>query len=154
MDDKMLKVLLNLIEKLESNHIFYLLGGSGLLYFHGIVDKVADIDLMICEEDAERTATLLRKIGRAMPNESIEEYGTTHFSEYLIDGVEVDLIAGFTIVKDNERYYFPVNKNADYPFAKIGATKVRLDLLSNWQTYYEMMDRMDKSELIKAFLKS
>lgn len=45
-------VLFSIIKRLEENNILYSLGGSGLLYYLGLVDSVNDWDLTVeCTKD-------------------------------------------------------------------------------------------------------
>ncbi len=135
---------------LNKNNIKFALGASGLLYFKGIVREFNDIDIMILEEDADAIKELFLKIGKLYDKGDNTGYKTKAFMEFLIDEVEVDVIAGFTITKQDMDYYLPlnINKIETIPFS---STTISLDNIEDWLYYYKLMDRKDKVKLIEDF---
>lgn len=74
--------------------------------FQGHYLRFPRIDLMVADHDAECVRTILSEMGASFPSDSIPNpmYRTKTFMEFLIDSVEVDVMAGFAIVKDGKVY--------------------------------------------------
>ncbi|HOO44355.1 MAG TPA: hypothetical protein PKU69_04705, partial [Bacillota bacterium] len=77
-----------------------------------------------------------------------------HFHEYLIDGVDVDMIAGFAINSKNIIYQFPLDQSKPRESIELSDEIIYLDSLSVWLEYYRLMDRKDKVSIIENHLKS
>ena len=93
-----LKVLTDIAKRLNENNIKWGVGASLLLYFKSITDTFNDIDLMVTAEDVDRLRTVLSEIGKMRPSNPNKMYRTRHFYEFVIDGVDVDVMEGFVIV--------------------------------------------------------
>ena len=99
-----LDVLSRIAEKLNADGIGWAIGGSLLLYLKGIAAHFDDIDITVVVEDAESLKSDLLAMGKLMPPNPNRQYKTRHFYEFVIDGVDVDVMAGFVIVKDGKAY--------------------------------------------------
>ncbi len=150
MDHKLL-VLEKLANLFNKNNITWAIGGSVLLYFKGITNHFNDLDVLIHEKDIDKVQILLREEVLLAPIDN-GSYQSTAFMQYIIDGVDIDIIAGFSIMNDKQRYYFPLLTNEDLETYKLNETIVYLDKLSAWSNYYALMQRMDKHKLIEAYL--
>ena len=82
------------------------LGTSMLLYFKGITSAFHDIDLMVADHDAECVRTILLEMGELRPSDPVPNpmYRTKTFMEFLIESIEVDVMAGFAIVHEGTAY--------------------------------------------------
>ncbi len=149
--DKKLKVLEKIAKLLNDNNITFALGASCMLYFKNIVSEFNDIDIMILEEDANKVKELFLKIGDLNDKADNTGYKTKAFMEFVIEEIEIDVIAGFTITKENKDYYLPLNpekiENISYK-----NTIIPLDNIEDWLYYYKLMGRENKASLIKDFL--
>ncbi len=118
--DKKLDILSKIAEKLNEEKIVWAIGASLLLYIKGKTTEFNDIDIMVAEEDVEKLNKVLLTMGDLQQPNPNNLYKTKYFMEYLIDGIDVDIMAGFTIVKDNKEYYFPLKYNdiKEYTFVK------------------------------------
>ena len=152
--EKKLTVLSTIAKELNSRGVFWAVGASVLLYFNGIVRDFHDIDLMVDSCDSEVACQALAALGEMLPAKSQGRYRSEHFSTYLIDGVEVDLIAGYKIVNDGVIYSFPLNRQDVTGTAVVNDTLVPLHSLSVWQRCYELMERPEKARLIAEHLKN
>ncbi len=135
---------------LNESNITWALGASCLLYFKGITEDFNDIDVMVLEEDAQKAKDVLKEIGILISNEDNKNYKTCHFYEFIIDEIEFDIIAGFTINKENKDYYLPLNPSK---IEKIIVDKIDiyLDNLEDWLYYYKLMDRKLKIDMINNY---
>ena len=95
--EKKLKVLSDIAHALNARHVVWAVGASALLYFKGKTDSFHDIDLMVKESDAETAKEQLLQLGSLLPPEPNTQYQTRCFLEFEINGVDVDMMAGFVI---------------------------------------------------------
>lgn len=72
-----------------------------LLCFKGITTEFHDIDLMIAEKDVACVRKILSEMGELPPSKPNPGYKTKTFMEYTVD---VDVMAGFSIVHDGKVY--------------------------------------------------
>lgn len=141
-------VLHKLCQLFHDNNIRFALGGSCLLYYHGIPVNPADIDILIDERDID---SLLRCIE---PFQSVETdpstiYTTTWFRSLKMDGIKIDVMSNFAIQTKNEHYHFPfaiettvIENNLNIP----------LSSLREWELAYTHMNRLDKVKQIQKRL--
>ena len=118
-----------------------------MLYLRGRATNVHDIDLMVDEKDVERAKKLLSEIGKLMPGKDNARYQTRHSHQFVIDGTEVDLIAGFVIVKDGVAHECPLLRKDITDRHDLEGTPVPLHSLSVWREYYTLMGRTEKVAL-------
>ena len=146
--DEKLKVLSDIAHILNKNHVVWAVGGSLLLYFKGKTDIFHDIDLMILEEDIEKLKNLLLPLGKLAPPHSDKQYRTRHFLEFTIETVEIDVMAGLVIVKDEHEYDCSLLPEQIAECTRINGETIPLQSLSDWRRYYELMGRTSKVEMI------
>ena len=156
MDDKekKLSVLWNIAKVLNSNNIIWAVGGSMLLYFKDRTDVFNDIDIMVQEKDVERLKKLLLGMGDLTPQNPNKQYKTRHFLEFSINGVDIDVIAGFVIVCNGKDYDCSLEAQQIAEYTSINGEKIPLQSLDNWRRYYELMGRTDKVEMIDGHIKN
>lgn len=147
-----LSVLEKIAKILNQNKITWAISASLLLYFKGIVDDFQDIDIMISEEDVLVVTNLLANYGTLQQNNPNSKYKTRVFLEYVIDNVEIDIMAGFIIVANNSEYYFPLTKKSISEIIVINDTPIPLQSIEEWKTFYSLMGRMEKVKLIERKL--
>ena len=101
-----IQLLLKIAHRLNEAGVEWALGASMMLYFKDITSDFHDIDLMVVDRDAECVRTILSEMGESFPSASIPNpmYRAKTFMEFFIDSVEVDVMAGFAIVKDGKLY--------------------------------------------------
>ena len=58
-----LKILSEIAEELNKNHIKWALGASGLLYLKGIVDDFNDLDIFAVEDDVPKVVERFDSMG-------------------------------------------------------------------------------------------
>lgn len=146
-DDK-LRVLADIAHVLNAHHVVWAVGGSLLLYFREKADSFHDIDLMVCEEDAEKVRSLLCAMGGLAPAHPNAQYKTRHFLEYTIRGVDVDVLAGFVIVKDGTAYDCSLRPEQIAGCIELHGERIPLQALQDWRRYYELMGRTQKVKMI------
>lgn len=149
-----LNVLSSIAEKLNSAKLTWAVGASLLLYFKGISDSFNDIDLMVVEADAERAKSLLLDMGQMQPPKPNGNYKTPYFYEFVIDGVEVDVMGGFIIVKDGQNYDCSLTRDMIVEHIVVNGQSIPLQAVSDWRRYYKLMRRESKVAMIDAAAQS
>lgn len=147
-----LSVLAMIAKELNERHIVWAVGASMLLYFKNKVPDFHDIDIMVSEDDVEAVKDILLRYGSLQPPNPKARYKTKCFLEFSIDGVDIDVIAGFVIVNDNREYYFPLQAQDIQDYVMLGDTEIPLQSLSEWRKYYLLMGRMEKVKIIDGFV--
>ena len=145
---KKLEVLKKVAKILNDNDITWNLGASCMLYLRGIVEMFDDIDIMVSEEDVLKVESLFSSFESTIkpPN---NQYKTKRFIEYVIDGVDIDVMAGFIIVNKGKDYYFPLSKGTQSEKIILDGVSINLESAETWLRYYELMERKDKVILLK-----
>ena len=106
---------------------------------------------MVADRDAECVRTILSEMGESCSSDSIPNpmYRTKTFMEFLIDSVEVDVMAGFAIVKDEKVYDCALRKEQIVEKMPLGEEVVPLQSPLLWCEYYRLMGRTEKAEMIE-----
>lgn len=145
---KKLTVLSNIAKKLNQRDVTWAIGGSMLLYFKGITNEFNDIDIMVAEEDVEKLKEIILTFGYLLPPNPQSKYRTKHFLEFNVDGVDIDVMAGFTIVNKEKEYYFPLRPGSVSDFTEVNGVQIPLQSVLEWRKYYELMGRTEKVKII------
>ena len=149
---KKLDVLALLAAELNARCGTWAIGASLLLYLKGIASEFHDIDIMVAEADIGAAREALSALGTPQAANPNQQYRTKHFLEYCIQGVEVDVMAGFVIVSGGKEHEFPLRQEDITEHVELNGTLVPLHSVAQWRTYYELMGRTDKVRLIDSHL--
>jgi hypothetical protein len=147
--EKKLTVLSEIAREFNLKQISWAVGASLLLYIKGIADNFNDIDIMVSEDDADKVKLILEAMGQLLPQKENAQFKTKVYLKYLVDGVEVDIFADFTIVSEGKEYRFPLKKGEISELVTINNELVALHSVQVWKHYYELMGRSDKVALIE-----
>jgi hypothetical protein len=130
------------------------IGASVLLHYHGLVDTPRDIDIITSETAADTVASILGGLGNEVhgdPRRGL--YSTSRFLEYVVDGTDVDVMAGFAIKHENGTYVFPFGDAAVVMTKTVDDVTIPLTSLEDWYVLYQLMpDREPKVRLIEDHL--
>ncbi len=140
-------VLKLIAERLNSSGVTWAVGGSMMLYLRGRATNAHDIDLMVDEKQIESARRVLSDMGRLQPDEDNAQYQTRHYYKYVINGVDIDLIAGFVIVKEGVAHECPLLKKDITERRDLEGTSIPLHSLSVWHDYYMLMGRPEKASM-------
>jgi len=150
---KKLNVLAQLAAELNDSDILWAVGASTMLFLRRIVTDFHDIDLMVCEEDIEVAKEILLRHGTLLPTKADSQYDSRHFLEFEVDGVEIDLIAGFVINSaDGKQHVCPLQVEEVDACVDVADVAVSLHALSVWYQYYTWMGRTDRVKQIEEHL--
>ena len=144
-----LNVLCRIAEALNSRNITWAVGASGMLYLNGIADTFHDLDIMVDESHIAEAKAILDTMGTLQERIPHPNFKTKHFLEYVIEGVEADVIAGFIITKDGEDHRLPFDASHIERIVTVKGQQIPLQSRSDWQHYYMLLDRPNKAQMCK-----
>lgn len=147
-----IKILTKIATLLNDANVLYNVGGSAMLYLRDYPIDFNDIDIMVSESAALNVKKLLSKLGQLLPQKNSNNLGTKYFFSFLIDGVHVDLMAGFTIIYQNKSYYFPLDNTTKVDMVLLDGIQIKIASLEDWLTYYKLMERTDKVKMIESIM--
>ena len=150
--NKKIKLLKEIAQRFNTAYITWALGASTLLYFKGITSTFNDIDLMISNDDAESVRKILSEMGELQPPNPNPKYKTKVFMEFVINSVDVDVMAGFSILNDGKIYDCSLDKDQIVEWFTLGNTKIPLQSPLLWCEYYKLMGRKEKVDMIERVL--
>ncbi len=145
-----LTVLSQIAKELNQKNVTWAVGASLLLYVKGIVTDFHDIDIMVAEDDVNEAKAVLFSFGTMQPPNPNIAYKTKHFMEFIVEGVEIDVMAGFVIVNNNKENQISFEKEDIKENIKMNGVSVPLQSVEAWRTYYQLMGRSEKVALIDA----
>ena len=148
--NKKIKLLKEIAQRFNTAYITWALGASMLLYFKGITSTFNDIDLMISNDDAESVRKILSEMGEFQPPNPNPKYKTKVFMEFVINSVDVDVMAGFSILNDGK--ICSLDKDQIVEWFTLGNTKIPLQSPLLWCEYYKLMGRKEKVDMIERVL--
>ena len=150
--NKKIELLKEIAQKFNESNITWALGASMLLYFKKITSTFHDIDLMITNEDVESVREILSQMGELQPPNPNSKYQTKTFMEFIINSIDVDVMAGFSILNDGKVYDCSLDKGQIVEWLTLGDTKIPLQSPSLWCEYYRLMGRKEKVDMIERAL--
>ncbi|CEP40522.1 hypothetical protein [Paraclostridium sordellii] len=136
-------------DKLNKANILWGVGASILLNQFGMVDTPNDIDIFIDIKDIHKADKILKKIGKKREYEETSTYSTKYFYEYVINGIDIDVMAGFAINHDN---------GVSIPFTSLEDWYVIYQLIPNREVKVDMIEKylltngVKKDDLLKRSL--
>ena len=147
-----IELLKKIALQFEKAHITWALGGSMMLYFKGIVPVFQDIDLMVADADAQTAQSILCSMGQMQPQNPNPKFRSKAFMEFVIDSVDVDVIAGFAIVSGDSVVDCSLQKEQIVERMPLGEACIPLQSPALWCRYYRLMDRTEKAQMIEQAL--
>ena len=142
-----LNVLCRIARQFNRKQITWAVGASGMLYLNGIASTFHDLDIMVDEAHIHEAKALLDSMGTLQERIPNPNFKTGHFLEYVIDGVEADIIAGFIITKDGTDHHLPFDASHIDRTVTVNGQQIPLQSRTDWQHYYTLLDRPHKAQL-------
>ena len=144
-----LHILSRVAEGLNSAGVTWCVGASLLLYFRGRTEDFHDIDIMVATEDADKAEQVLNGFAQPRPAEPVPQFGTKRFIEYSIEGVDIDMIAGFSIIQQGREYDCALQPDQIEDTVTVEGQPVPLQALGCWKRFYRLMGRNARADLLK-----
>lgn len=149
----MLNTLTFMGDKLNKANILWGVGASILLNQYGLVDKPNDIDIFVYVDHIEKANEVLEAIGIKRKWEKTTTYSTKYFYEYVINGVDVDVMAGFAINHEAGTYEYVFDNTSILQTQKINGVEIPFTSLEDWYVLYQLIpNREAKVKLIEEYL--
>lgn len=127
------QVLEKVVVCLQHEQIQFGVGGSLLLAQHGLPVVPRDIDLVVALADAERAVQLLADMGTVVEQDKTSLYATEVFQEFMIEGIDIDLMSGLQIRHGEGVFIYPFDEqsidSAGRPFMS----------LVDWYVIYQLI---------------
>ena len=140
-------------EALNDNGITWAVGASILLNHYKLIDKPNDIDILIDLNDIEKADKILKSMGEKKPWDKTANYSTEYFYEYVVNGVDVDVMSGLTINYDKVIFKYIFDKSSITEFKKINGIDIPLTSLEDWYVLYQLIPGRDiKVKMIEDYL--
>jgi hypothetical protein len=148
-----LDVLSYIGEKLNKEDILWGVGASILLNHYGLVENPNDIDIMVHTKDIKKLDIVLKSLGEKKLEEKVSTYATEFFYEYVVKGIDVDVMAGFTINHNEGEYKYIFENNSISEMKNINGVNIPLTTLEDWYVIYQLIpNRNIKVKLIQTYL--
>lgn len=142
-------------EKFNEERIVWGVGASILLNHYGLIDKPNDIDILVDLNDIEKADIVLKSIGEKMVWEKADIYSTKFFYEYVVNGFEVDVMAGLSINYDNGIFKYIFDQSSISEIKIINGVNIPLTSLEDWYVIYQLIpNREIKVSMIENYLLS
>ena len=145
-------VLKRIAHRFNEAGLVWALGASMLLYFKHITPEFHDIDLMVADDDADRARQILCEMGTLQPPNPSGRYKTKCFMEFVIDSVDVDMMAGFAIVSSGQTHDCSLQKEQIVETLTLDGEAIPLQSAALWREYYALMGRTAKVDIIDRYL--
>lgn len=140
-------------EKLNNSNIIWGVGASILLNHFGLIDKPNDIDIMVDINNIKKADEVLRSIGEKKISEKSDIYSTRYFYEYVINDIDVDVMAGLRINHSNGIFEYNFDCKSISEIKKINGVNIPLTYLEDWYIIYQLIpNRKAKVDMIEKYI--
>ena len=149
-----IELLKKIAHRFNEARIEWALDASMMLFLKGIVSEFHDIDLLISVQDIENVKEILSEMGEQIQPSSKPNpmYRTKSFMEFLVNSIEVDVMAGFAIVNGGKVFDCALCEEQIVEKIQLGSEVIPLQSPLLWCQYYRLMERNEKADRIeKAF---
>ncbi len=149
----MLDALARIAGALNESGSTWAVGASLLLRQYALADHPNDIDIIVRTEHAEAAALLLGEMGESLPAGQSSLFDTRFFRKFRIEGVGVDLMAGFRIRHPEGVYEYAFGDSSVSERRMIEGEAVPFAALEDWFVLYQLMpEKVAKAARIEAHL--
>lgn len=142
-------------EKLNDDGVVWAVGASIVLHHYGLIDNPSDIDILVDLNDIDKVDKILKSIGEKKIKEKSDTYSTKYFYEYVVHGVDIDVMAGLAINYNNGIFEYIFDHTSISEFKEINGVNIPLTSLEDWYTIYQLIpSREIKVKMIENYLLS
>lgn len=145
--------LAKIAKELNKEKILWAVGASLVLNNYGLIDNPNDIDILVDIKDIEKIDKILQTLGIKKSREKTDTYSTKYFYEYVIDGVDIDVMGGFIIKHVNGQYEYCFDNESITVIKNIDEIDIPLTSLEDWYIIYQLIPgREYKVNIIEKYL--
>ncbi len=150
-----LKALARVGRALKEAGILFGVGGSAMLFRHGLSEDFNDIDLVVAQEDTFKADEVLSGLGKRGEARPAGVFETAVFRSFQVDGVGVDMMAGLAIRHDAGVYRHVFDKESIKDHWPVYGVMLPFCALEEWGVLYRLMPGKEaKAERILEHLKA
>ena len=144
MTSELRQVLMHLAKEFSKHNITWGLGASSLLNYHGLVDIVNDLDILVIPDDIEKVENILFKIGKKEISAPSEVYSNEYFGEFVIDEVNIHVMSRMTITNHGVTYVYPFDEKSIVDYWMMEDVRIPMTSLEEWYILYHMIPNKEK----------
>lgn len=151
-------ILLRLVKAMKDEGVTWALSCSSSYFFRGILDEFDDYDIVVESNSVKKFMEVFEKIGGkaeiGKKNGKESFFSSKFFAYGTIEGVEFDIMSGFTVTTYSMEYCYELEKEQiEYikgiiPVCPIESSMMLYGMMIEWQA-----KRRFKYELAKGFLR-
>jgi predicted nucleotidyltransferase len=142
-------------EKLNNSDITWAVGASLLLNQYGLVDKPNDIDIFVGIKHIHKADEILKSVSEKKKWEKSEAYSTKYFYEYIVRGIDVDVMSGFVVNHNRGVFEYIFDHQSISEVITINGIDIPFTSLEDWYVLYQLIpNRETKVKLIENYLLS
>ncbi len=140
-------------EKLNKENILWGVGASILLNHYDLVNNPKDIDILVALKDIHKADEILKSLGHKKVRELNDSYSTEYFNEYVINGIDIDVMSGLTLNHEEGKYTQIFDRASIVDKMDVDDVKIPLTSLEDWYIIYQLIPgREHKVSLIENYL--
>ena len=149
----MFNTLFYIGEKLNDSNIVWGVGASVLLNKYKLIDRPNDIDIFVDIKDIDKADEILKSLGEKKQWEKTAAYSTRRFYEYIINGSDIDVIAGFVVNHSSGAFEYIFDLNSISEYAKINGVDIPFTSLEDWYVIYQLIpNREEKVKMLENYI--
>lgn len=142
-------------EKLNKAEILWGIGASVVLNQYGLISNPNDIDIIVDIKDIEKANEVFKSLGKKKPIKETSIYSTKYFYEYIVNDIDIDVMAGFAINFDENTYEFSFDSKSITEVKSINGVDIPLTSLEDWFILYQLIPNKElKVDIIEKHLLS
>lgn len=140
-------------EQLNKTEILWGIGASIVLNQYGLISNPKDIDILVDVRNIKKADEILQILGKKKPTEETSVYSTKYFYEYVVNSVDVDVMAGFAINYNENTYEYSFDSESITNVKRINGIDIPLTSLEDWYILYQLIpNKESKVDLIEKYL--
>jgi hypothetical protein len=140
-------------KELNAQGVLWGIGASIVLHHYSLVDSPNDIDILVDIKDIQNVDMILENLGIKKLTEKIDTYSTRYFYEYVINAIDVDVMAGFTLNHSNGEYIYSFDHKSITSVTNMNGIDIPLTSLEDWYVIYQLIPgRENKVKIIEDYL--
>lgn len=140
-------------EKLNNTGILWGVGASLVLNQYGLISYPNDIDILVDIKDIRKTDEILKNLGIKKPTEETSIYSTKYFYEYVVNDIDIDVMAGFAINYDKNIYEYSFDSESITDIKSINGVNIPFTSLEDWYILYQLIpNKENKVNMIEKYL--
>lgn len=152
-NSELFDVLSKIGKKFNEEDILWAVGASIVLNSYGLISSPNDIDILVNEDDIDEADRILKEMGKKKSSDKTNTYSTKYFYEYVIDDIDVDVMADFCINHKRGTFEYPFDNESISNWIKINNVDIPLTSLEDWYVIYQLIPGRDKKvKIIEDYL--